>query len=143
MRYFILFIPIFIVFSNSCTYDSSVSITNNSNDTLLYFYKIQKLGDSTLNFISGIDKEYILSKDTLFRNQYILYPNETRKIIKHGKWINSQTKNDSIKINFYFFYYKTFKNFEMDEILSNRMYFKLNSYSIYDLKDINGKISIR
>lgn len=143
MRYLILIISIFTILSNGCTYDSSVSITNNSHDTLLYFYNIQKIGDSTLNFISKIDKEYILSKDTLFRNQYTLYPNETRKIVKHGKWFNSQTKNDSIRINFYFFYYKTFNNYEMHEILSKRMYFKLNSYTIYDLKDLNGKIVIR
>lgn len=131
MKYIICLTVFLLVYS--CDYDSSVSVENKLNDTVIFFYNIQSINDSSLNFISEIDKDYVLDVDTNFRNEYVVLPKEKKEIIKHGHWKNIETKSDSVDVKFYFFNYGLYKSKPLNELINNRLYFESKKYSVETL----------
>jgi len=127
---------------NSCTYDSSISVKNNTKDTLVFYYTDQSVNDSTINDLSEIQKEYIVEIDPKFRNEYVIYPYEHRTIIHHGKW-RHYPLNDSLKLTFYIFKFDTIKKYNFGEIVNKYKVFRRMQFNTEELNMNDGIIKIK
>lgn len=137
----ILFLGMLLIMS-ACTYDSSISIKNYTKDTIVFIYKDQSINDTSISDLLNIEKSYIVNIDTNFRNEYVVYPNEQRKIVKHGKW-KYYSLNDTLKLTFYFFKFDTIKDSEISDVVKKHKVYKRLQFTTEELLMKNGVIEIK